>query len=152
MKQEIKQKYDDLQRRYDLPSYDELDHVFEITDSIREKKYVPDKLLRFIRRRMISLIDYWTGYLHQIVLPGQHNMILYEESSYFSEEEKNEVIKTMTKILSVTRETIKKELLCDEKEDAAYIKKLYDLWIEMLPELNKYVDKSVNIWKDKLKQ
>ena len=86
----LKSKYEKLQKKYNLPEYEELDENFELLyfQQIAEIKYP----LRFVRRRILDKINAFIGLLQNIINPNPVSLISLEESKFFSEAEKNEII------------------------------------------------------------
>ncbi len=144
--EKYRETYNKLSSKYSLPPVEEMDSTYEISDIIERERFIPMLLLRFIRRRMVSLFDSWVNYLHTIVMPGQHNMILYEESSCFSEGDKKKIISLMTKIMSYTRQSLLLELSHDDKKEAEFITFLHSKWVQVNPKLQEIARKSCDVW------
>ena len=147
----LRTRYLEYTKKYDLPSLEQLNEAFEVRDAIMHEEFVPEYLLRFIRRRIIAILDSWTNYLHSILMPGQQSMILYEESNKFSEEEKEKAMSVMKKIVKFNRMSVILEVEQAEEKDAAFVKQAYDAWRVLHKDLKPFAEKSLSVWSDEVK-
>ncbi len=139
--------YTKLQKKYSLPTLDEINFQFEVVDIVEEKGVKATYPLRYIRRIMVNVFYGWINYLHNFIMPSQQSAILMKESEAFSEEEKEKVIKLIKEIMFINRVSNKLDLELDETKDAKFIKEYYDEWLKVKKVLVELATINVESWK-----
>ena len=137
----IKQEYESLVKKHKLPSYEDLDKEFELLYfyKLEEVKFP----LRFVRRRIFDKIKTYIRLLESIINPNPGSLISLEESKFFSQEEKKEIIVLLKEMVSLDSKNILVELKQSEKEDAFLIKEAFEDWKELKEKLHK-IGKKIN--------
>lgn len=148
LQEELRTVYSEYAARYDLPDFEQLDDRFEITDHTANNGFVPKHFLRYLRRRIVNVMDGWVNYLHGIVLPGEQSMILYEEANHFTQEEKDEAFALIKRVMRLGRKNVLLETLLDEEEDAAFIQHANKEWESIREDLKPFVEKSRSVWEE----
>ncbi len=140
--------YENMAEALSLPSLDDLDAVFEVRDAVLHEGFISTNPLRFVRRRIVQFGDNWTGYLHSVILPGDQNLVLYEESGKFSDEEKDEAMKLISRIMRLSRRSTLLELDHDDTADSSFITEALKEWQELLRSIRPFVERSLSAWQE----
>ena len=136
---EIKEKYNELKDKYNLPSFEELDACFEISN-IEDKN-----LLRGIRKKIAEKIDF----IHQVIEPfvqPDNSFSSLHEIDVFLEDDRIKLMALYKKIMILIRELVKLNLIQNEENDAKFVKGFYDEWKNMREEVLLMVEKAQSSW------
>jgi len=151
MQQEFISNYEKLREKNELlPDFNELDSEYEISDLINEKKISGKFTQRNIRRSITYQINSHISHLHGIIMPPQHSAIAVEESGFFSEEDKEKIIKIISKLMVLLRESFECEIKKDKNLDIDFIIKNHQNWLELKKEILKITPKLIDGWKNSL--
>lgn len=144
----IKEEYDKLGKKYDLPSYEELDDEFELLyfQNILEIKYP----LRFVRRRIVDKVSGFVNFFQGVISPTPGNLISMEESGFLSKEDKDEVVKMIKIMVVMERESLLLDINHDEMSDAEFIKKGYSKWKNLKLKVEEYAKKMKDGWNSEI--
>ncbi|MEE9525464.1 MAG: hypothetical protein V3V78_02545 [Candidatus Woesearchaeota archaeon] len=136
----LKEKYQELSKKHNLPSFEELDKEFEIS-TIENEEF----LLREVRRKIIEKIEAYTKFLEEILQPETTLANMYE-AKVFDEDERNEIFKLYQRLMSLDR--LSMELALDENDDktSKFIKDFFEEWNEIKENLSKFVKKAKEEW------
>lgn len=153
LNKEIEEEFKKIKKKLAFKSdLDELDEVFYIRDNIKHIGFVSNHLSRHICGKICDTFNSWVNYFHGIVMPNPHNMISNTESQLFSEEEKQQIIKVMNKILAHTSENVLAGLKKDKEKEAEFIDNSLRLWHETVqPQIVFIMERINNYWKEKSK-
>jgi len=148
--EKFKNTYMEMQKKYDLPSYDELDEEFELLyfQRIIEIKYP----LRFVRRRIVDKLNPYVDFLQNILNPNPNSLISLEESKFFSKEEKEEIIALTKEIIVFERKSLMIDIKHDEKEDAEFIKESFKACGNFSSKVGKISEQLKKGWEDGAKE
>jgi len=140
----MKKEYEELQKKYNLPSLKEMDSDFQIS-TIEKKIFLTREIVKKISEKM----EKFTHLMEEILSP-ESGLSSLNESSMFDTEEKKEILKIYRKLMYNHRTNTLLSINYDEKEYAKQINILFDEWQIMKPSLEKIVKKMQNSWnKDK---
>jgi len=145
MEQEVKKKYEDLQKKYKLPSFDNLNNEFEI--STIEEKYF---LLREIRRKIIEKIEDYIKLIENILYP-ETNLCDTYECAVFSDEEKNEMFSLYKKLMFFNRFSTETSIGEDDKKSSEFINEIWNQWNDIKKELSIYIKRLKESWLKEIK-
>lgn len=140
------ERYAELQKKYSLPSLEELNFEFEVLDIITEKKVKTTFPLRYTRRIIVNILSNWTSYLHNFLMPNPQSAILIHESKYFSDEQKEEVNGIIKKIMLFNRLSTKLDLEHIEEKDAEFITNVYQEWLDIKKFILECADINIESW------
>jgi len=118
----FKNKYNELEKKFSLPSYEELNNDFEIS-SIEEEAF----LLRAVRRKIAEKLDIYSKIIEQILMP-ESNQASILECQLFSQEEKNKIYSLFKRIMYFDRMSIETSINETEEKTAEFINKFYKEW------------------------
>jgi hypothetical protein len=103
LREEAKQKYAIKQKELELiPTYEEIDYVFFITDSFKHERFVSDRVLFTISRRIIDTYQSWNGYIHRLLVPNPGHLPEPQESQTLTEEKRKQLQTLLRQIMSIT--------------------------------------------------
>lgn len=137
----MKDKYEKLAKKYDLPSYEGMVKHFEV-DSIGKD----DNVLREILKKMYEKIDYYTNTLESLIQP-ETSYSSMKEASTLNVAEQTIVKKLFTDCMCIIREFTEFGLEYSDYEAAKFINNVYAGWVKMKPELKKILGKVRDVWK-----
>jgi len=128
-------------------NFEELDNFFNITDVIKQEGFIPKYFERFINKRIMDHFNSWTSYLHGLVLPNPNSMINMTEHQMFNDEERNNIMNLLNKIMVISSENSLNNL-SEKKTD--FIDNATDFWKKNYrPELEKILKKVNSEWQSK---
>jgi len=141
-KENIKEEYQELAKKYKLPKYSELDLDFEVS-TIDKKKF----LLREIRRRMLDKFDGIKNILELIIQPDTASFSsMYETRIFNDEEEKKKIYDLYRALMIIERTANIVNLRADEKEEADFVNNTFAEWKKIKPELLFFFKKIKKSW------
>jgi hypothetical protein len=144
----LKKKYEALQDKYKLPKFDSLESEFHLGMYISDRKEIPENILLYLAGLMLEYLNGWVSYCHNFVMGNPQSMILMQESQFFSEEKKKEIIGVMTELTVISRHQSYLYIKNREKETAEFIKMAYEKWLAIKPKLLEYSKTNLEKWKE----
>lgn len=146
----LKEEYERLRKNHKLPSYEDLDKEFELlyVTKLEEIKFP----LRFIRRRMNDKIAWFCNMLQNIIQPNPGSIIGLEESKFFSNEDKEKMIKLLKELMFIERESLILDIDYDEKKDVEYINNVFSRWDKIKKEVGHFSEILKKGWKEEIKK
>jgi len=124
---EMKKMYVRLQKKYKLPSFDELNKEFEIEKAFEEETSF---LLRHIKKIMIEKLIAYLNFYDGLFI-GQRPSFMFVAKN-ISSDEKEKITKIAKEIVKiVTEDFLINELEVNEVKGAEMIKKIYVKWKEL---------------------
>lgn len=139
---EIKSKYNMLKSKYNLPEYDDLDHVFEVS-LIDNENFI----LREIRKIIIGKIKNFTDILEDIIHPNS-TVSAYHECRFFTEDEKKKLYDLYGKLMGVIRTSNMLEVDSSDELEARFIVESYNTWPLMKKDLVVIMKKLRDCWSE----
>ncbi len=146
-KKTFKEIYIKLRKKYDLPSYEELDKEFEIWE-ISPKNPYP---LREVRRYMVDKFYEVVKLLEKVLYTPDATVIDLYESSTFTKEDLQRVFNILKKLALLLREADLLELDYSEEKEAEWIKRAYEEWKKIKEEIRWVLEKKRDYWTKDLK-
>jgi len=145
MKQDIdiKKEYQILSKKHKLPDFDVLDKEFEISNiqDINEKF-----LIRAIRRRVNEKIAFFIRILDGILHPASSSVISTHENRFFTDEEKQEALKVMRKLMQLDRKGLKIDIDPDINLDVDFINDVFKNFNDIKIKVKKIASKMEEAW------
>jgi len=136
----IKEEYNKLQKKYNLPNFEDMNNEFEI---ITIEKI--DFLLREIRRKISEKIELLAKLLEGILQP-ETTLTHFKESNIFSDEEREEVYGLFRSLMFFHRASIETALNENDKKTADFINSFWKKWTKIKNNLEKTVKKVKDSW------
>ena len=138
---DIKQEYEKLRKKYNLPNFQSLDIEFEIGTLKLDECGI---LIKAILRHINSKIGTFIGYLEPIVTPEQsmHSMVVV---SSLEDKDKEEIFKFYKELSAIYHKSFYKEL---ENEDsiASFIKAIWKKWPDFKRREINFLKKIAETW------
>ncbi len=122
--------YAALQKKYDLPSYEELDRYFDL-DSLDDKK----NILRAVLHKIVGTLEVYGEVLSSLIQPDTSISVLYE-SKLFEEHEHAHISQLYKRIMSLHRGAYRVLVLYDDKAASEYIRSTFPVWKEVATSLH----------------
>ncbi len=134
--EETKNKYNELSKKFKLPTFKELDEDFEIGKIERDS----DCFLRTVRKQMMEKVVNSLGFLEMLLNPVNAPRIYmgYVKSLNSEDRQMIEKIYSILGELSIT--SIDSELMYSEKKEADLINKIYAAWNAIKPDFKKILE------------
>jgi hypothetical protein len=136
---ETKEKYEELMKKHNLPSFEVLDNDFEI-NGIEDQM-----LLRGIRKKISDKVDYYAHLLDSFMQPDNSFSSLYEIDA-FTDLDRENLMSLYKKMMILQRELVKLNLNFGEEVDAKFIKGFFDEWKQLKKDLAKIIEKVQSSW------
>ena len=142
---DIQEAYKKLQSKHKLPIFEDLEEDFEL--SFIDYKLKDDKLLlRSIRRKINEKIIFFCRIIEGLIYPQQASMITMIEGKQVTEEDKLKIEKFYKHLMFYERESLKLDVMPDEKKSAEYIINVEKLWREYRKDMANVVQKMQTSW------
>jgi len=130
------------------PTYEEMDAIFFISDAVEHHGYISTQFSRTIAGRIVETYNSWIGALHEWVMPNPGSMISMEQSNTFIEEDKEEIITLMKKLLAFTGKNPIIGITKDKEGERDFINESVTLWNESVPVWEKHAKKLQQHWEN----
>ena len=137
---DIKKAYETVQKKYQLPSFEDLNKNFEISD-IEEETF----LLREIRKKIDDKVDTARCMLEEVLQPDTTLAGIYE-SRAFSDDEKGELFDLYRKLMKLHRQAFELLMKNDDVLDAAFICHVAHIWEKFKKDLSDKTQKLQKSW------
>jgi hypothetical protein len=135
---ELKKRYTELENKYKLPTFKQMNEDFEIEKISLESEV----LLRVIRKLMMDKILSFLNFIERVITnPTGLPRIYYGYIKSMDNGDKIEIEKLYDSLGSLSLEAFKLEVVTSEKEEAEMIKKGFQVWQSAKPELLKVAAK-----------
>ena len=139
----IKKTYKELEKKYNLPNFKELDEDFDIS----KVDCTIETLLRDIRKTMFGKFASVLNFIELLLNPSNGSMFHMYMVKGITLEEKNILNKLFEKLGYIEIESFSLDINYDEKNEALFIKKSFREWQEMKPEVDKTIKSLKENWK-----
>ena len=147
---ELKRDYSVLEKKYGLPSFQELNQDFEIEDLSETET---DFLLRIIRKSLIEKTAFFSKFIEVIINPGEGgSLFVFSIAKALSTEDRKVLAKIYEQISKFQLESIKRDISYSEKEEAVFIKKICSFWEEAKKTLFNTLDIIDSNWDNESKK
>jgi hypothetical protein len=130
---ELKKKYGELEEKYKLPSFSELNENFEI-EKIRKGD---ETLLRTVRKTMMEKIVNSMSFLEFLLNPVNAPRAYLAYIRSVGSEDRKEIDKLYSKLAEIMTSALKLEIDYSEKGEAEMIKATFKAWNETKPGFRK---------------
>jgi len=138
--EKLKEEYAKIQKKYDLPKFEDLDDEFEIRE-IPPEVFIIREIRRFMSRRMQAISEL----LEPILSAGGRELHSFIETKIFEKEEIDDLYKFYKHLWTLVHEGITASLETEASE-VAFIKKVWKNWPEIKKEAHKYADQLAKGW------
>ncbi|HLC47241.1 MAG TPA: hypothetical protein VJI75_05955 [Candidatus Nanoarchaeia archaeon] len=136
-----------------VPTVDQLDEVFYLRDYAVKEGIMSIRLSRWACGRIVDTYTYWASYLHSLIMPNPGSLFSLTESQTFNEEEKENMGRMISTIMSMVSANILAGLTKDRKAEGKFINSAYDYWVNTFnPNMRVIISKANNMWTAKAAQ
>lgn len=135
---DLKRKYEPIEKKYNLPSFEQLNIDFEIEKITVES----DFLLRVIRKIMMDKIIGFLNFFEKIISnPTGMPRVYYPFIKSITVEDRKEMEKIYDDMGALSLESLELEIITSEKAEAKMVKKIYDCWEKIKQQLYNLAEK-----------
>ena len=146
---DIKEGY--VKLKYKLPDFELLDKEFEISFidyKVKDNRF----LLTSIRRKVNEKVIFYCRIIEGLLYPHQPNIITMIELNNFNEEEKKKIYALYKKLMGLERESLKLDVINDDKKSAEFINHVFAEWKNYSNEMKWITEKMKESWDKKDKE
>jgi len=149
--EELKEKFESTKQELGFKaSFDDLNKVFFIEDSVLSTGFVSENYSRQLCSRIVDTFMNWNNYLHSLIMPIPNNMINMNESKMFDEAERKEMLSLMSASMALTSTNMVNGLTKDKVGEGKFVDEAVKFWNERFkPGVEKIVRKINENWKSK---
>jgi len=133
-------EYADLRKEHDLPEFEALDKVFEVS-SLSLHGFP----LKEIRRHVAEKLSTNAEILEDIIHPNS-TVSAYHECKFFTDEDKRELYDLYARLMRHIRQSNVLDVGGDDKGDALFIRTVHDEWPGMKEALHKILSRMRDSW------
>ena len=137
----IKDTYEKLKKRFDLPDYSEVNNELEVSSLESE-----DFLLRQVRKKISERIESITTELGSILQPSAESLVDMHECRFFDDKEKKRMVDIYKKLMILRRHALEADVEHDDKADAAVINEFFKAWKELKKDVLSFIRKMKSCW------
>ena len=141
----MKDNYEELKKKYDLPDYKQMVRVFEI-DSISKE----DNILREILKKQHNKIEYYAELLESLLQPDT-SLSSMKETGNLNSEDVTVVRKLFAECMYLLRKFTEFGLDYGEEEAAKFVVEINNEWKKIKLEIKPILVKLKEIWKKEYK-
>ena len=122
---DLKKDYKEIQKKYDLPSFDELNKDFQI-EKIAEAK--TDFLMREVRKFMADKFSNYLRFIEAILHPVNASMFIFSIIKLIGSNEKKILTEVYGMLVKNEVKLIELDIKYVEEKEADFIKESYRMW------------------------
>lgn len=133
---EILERYSELEKRYDLPSFERLNSIFDIEKIERGEL----ALARTIRKIMMEKIINSVGFTEMILNPMNAPRMYLVYIKQMTVDDRKIIEEIHSRFADLVLLSLRLEVEYFEKDEAEMIKKIYDVWNSTKPSFIKMIE------------
>ena len=126
--EKLKKEYNKIQKKYNLPSFEELNEDFSIE---KAEEAETDFLIREIRKFMADKFSNYLRFTETILNPVNAPMFVFSIIKTMGVEERKRLTEVYKKLAKIEVRLIELDVEFSEEKDAEFIKESYKQWQEM---------------------
>jgi hypothetical protein len=137
----LKEKYATFQEKYSLPSFTELNKIFDIEEIEIDTEF----FLRKIRKIMTDKISHYVRFIEGILNPSNSLLFFYKMVKKLDQADKSYLIDVQEILGNQEIKIVSLELDYNEEKEAACIKEIYEIYhAEIKEKLKIIIEKMCN--------
>lgn len=144
---DLKKNYLEIQVKYGLPNFDELNKDFQI-EKIADSE--TDYLLREIRKYLVDKLTNYMNFVETILHPASGTMFIFSLIKTLGSDEKEILMEVYKKLAKNRVRVIGLDVEYLANKEADYIKDSFKLWQEMKGSLSKVLEVVEKNWDNKI--
>ena len=133
---ELKKKYNEHEKKFNIPSFEKLNEDFEIDKIDKESEC----FLRVVRKVMMEKIVNSLNFLDMLSNPVNAPRIYYSFLKGMGSEDKKAIDEIYIKLGQLSIESLALEIEYDEKKEAEMIKRSFNDWNSAKPKFKKLME------------
>lgn len=137
----VEKEYNELAKKYKLPSYAEINRIFQIS-TIEQT----ENLSVEIRRKIQEQIEPALEFVEHLIQPDPNVLSDMYECKYIDSDEKTHLLTIYKKLMKTLRANLELDLLDDEKEDCHFIASFTKEWQQLKQEILPFIVKIKTSW------
>ncbi len=141
----MKEKYEELRKKHDLPGFEEMDAYFEI-GSIDEDS----NILRETAKKIHDKVDNYTM-IFESLIQADARLSNMREAGSMTPKERATLSHLYNKGMIITREALELGVEYSEEKAAGFIKKSFEEWKEMKDDILVIIRKMKKAWSEQVK-
>jgi len=141
--QELKKKYEKLRKKYNLPSFENMNRDFEI-EKLQERE--TETLIREIRRAIADKNIAYLKFVEMFMNPNQAPMFFLALVKSLDANERGLLHELYSELGKFEIKNIALDNEYDEKKDAEFIKQSYKKWQEIKKKFSKLMNAVEEAW------
>ena len=135
--EELKKHYAELQKKNDLPSFDDINEVFEIEKIDRETEILPKLIRRLMMDRVINVL----GFIEMLMNPAQAPRMYHSFLNVATDKDQKLIGEIYEKLAKLFFEGLENDSKYDEKKEILLIKRILSDWEGLEKDLEKLVSR-----------
>ncbi len=143
----LKKEYARLQKKYELPSFEELNNDFQIEKASENET---DFVLREIRKLIAERLFNYLRFIESLLNPVNVPMFVYSIIKTFDVQEKEKLTEVYKKLAKKEVELIGLDIESTEEKEVKFIKDSYKLWQEIKKDVLEVVNAIKKNWDTKV--
>lgn len=143
----LKKDYSEIQVRYNLPSFEELNEDFNIEKAAEVEV---ELLIREIRRFIGDKLSNYMRFVEAILNPVNVQMFVYSLIKSLETQEKEKLTEIYKKLSKNELKLIELDIRYSEEKEALFIRESFTMWQEMKKELLEIIEKVNQNWDNKV--
>lgn len=147
---QLKEDYEKLRKKHDLPNFEELNQEFVLEDLQQLKTEILPKKLRFLVWRKLGDT---LGILERFINPAHASILIMTVADKLSEEDKKLFEQIYSELGKLELEFWKLESApYSEKDEIEFVKKVLKKFKEVKPKLNNFASRACKLYEESLKK
>ncbi len=144
---EIQVEFEKLKKEIGVKvTLEELDKLFLVKDYILSFGFVPEDFSYQVRARISSFYSSWSNYLQGILFPNPSSLLAMSESKIFSDDEKREISRIISKLMAVASLNSFLNVSKDKKLEKEFFEKSIKTWTFVHQNLHEIMKKVSENW------
>jgi hypothetical protein len=144
--EELKENYKKIQKKYDLPEFNELNIDFSI-EKVADVE--TDFLVREIGKMMAEKFSSYLRFVELMLNPINSPMFIFSIIKTLGENEKKKLSDFYKELTKIELSLIELDIDFSEEKEADFIKSSYKTWIEIKKDFLKIIDRIKSNWDSK---
>ena len=141
--EELKKRYSEVQNKYGLPSFDEVNADFGIE---RSSDLETDFLVRDVRKYMSDKLQNYMRFIETILHPTNASMFIFSIIKTIKPEDKEKLVNIYKKLSRYEVDLIELDVEYSEEKEAKFVKEFNVVWQEVKKEMLEVVGVIKNNW------
>ncbi len=144
--EKLKKKYSEIQKKFGLPDFDELNREFQIEKiSIEETDY----LVREIRKFLADKFSNYMRFVEALLNPSNSPLFVFSIVKSLNVEDKESLQEVYKKFAKIEVDLVEIDLDFSEEKEVEFIKESYKIWKSIKKSLLEIVEVVRKNWDNK---